>query len=405
MNRLAGGGSEQKYEGPAPSPFEHPAVQVEVEKLAVEALRPLVGDQVGKAYQDYMAAINKVRGTLGETEKAEKAKSEELWTLALTVALIPVGGSVLTGLASQVAAHAAGPVVQAKLLRSVESNAPRLLMAAGINDARLSTAMANSVYETVASDTMTRLATKFSAEKAASTVTDAVEKLKGITAKLAVGGNKYALGRSYLKALESAASGAQNNMLLAIHGASTYDQLVGLYETFRSVTIDVYEAQIQQQTDNFMEELAPVLHSKQSEKTGGGTGDEIVWINAYGKPRLAHVQRSTPEAANFLFHGWVTPDMEAMALAAIKNPQTLPAEMVLGHLPRPDRQDAKERIVRMDAWGRMRMAAVEIDDGEMKFTRWITEDETPAAEAKGALQINGIDQVDPAHVKKLKKPE
>lgn len=408
------GSKESKLDVPSPiSPFEHPAVTVEIDKLAIEALRPLVADHANKAYGDFIEAIRKVYKELEDEKKASKEQREFVINVALTVALLPVGG-VLTATAAKVGGAIAGPALQAKLSSEISSRAPFLLKMAGVQDGELVKFMTNDLYKKASSDHLVDLAKRFSQEKATSAVEGAAGKLKKIATDLAVSTDRFDCGFAYLDALEKAASSGQNNVIDAIHTQSTYSQLAGFYHAYQSVTIEFYRVQIGQQVDNFMSQIGPVIADMAAVKQGrAGTGNSLVRLDAYGQPRIAFV-RYLPSSATYAFKSWVTPDMEAMALAIDPNPRTISTSAIVGQIPDPMRSAAKERIVKMNAWGRIRIAAVGISDeggwvssrehGVMTFNRWITDDEKLAMEAKGEQQIGGINEVSPSSVRGIKPP-
>lgn len=394
---------DEKYAGPTPTnPFDAAAVQPDIDQLAVDALRSMAQGQASTSYSDYGKAISLERTRLEAEEKDRKEQSEFVWSVALTIAMLPAGPVI----ASAIGGAIAGPNVQAKLAGSLKSNGPRLLKTAGIAESETAKWLTEEALNSVA---VKALAAKFDAEKAKKGVEGAQEKLQGIVAKISAGTSVIQSAISYLEALENASSDSMHNLIDVINTADA-EQLAGIYNAFRYSTLEVYKAQLAQQTENFKVQVAPVLASK----SGHGTGESFAMVDAFGKPRLAEV-RYLPSSANYSFRRWITPDMAPIVMAVTGGkPPTIPVNQIVGGIPDPLREEVKDRVVSIDAWGRKRLAVVQISDewhllsakefGVMTFLRWVPEAEQKVAEAKGAGQIGGINEVSPADVENLQQP-
>jgi hypothetical protein len=114
-----------------------------------------------------------------------------------------------------------------------------------------------------------------------------------------------------------------------------------------------------------------------------------------------------------MFQQWITPDMEKMAEQM--NPPEINPKDIEGHLPAPEKEENPQRVVRMEAWNKLRLAIVSVEDegiifkdrGVMTFKNWVdldNKDEVSKWEARGAAQAGGLNLVSPKDVKGLKEP-
>jgi hypothetical protein len=389
------------------NPFDHPKVKVEVERLAINELRGLTGDLAVQGYATYLDAISTVAKELEAKKKEEEEKREAYISIVLSIGLMALGPSL-----AAVAPKITGPVLHDKVRAGVAEKAGDLVKAAGVSDADAVKWMKNDVYEKLSNDTITNLAGKFDAEKAKGAVDGLAGKVKDKAGKMAASMDMYTNGALYLEQLKNAADASSKELLTSIRGMSSYDELLGVYNTFRGSSREAYLAQVRVQAQNFMEQIAPVLADKEKLKSGhsaGASGYTFLRVDAYGKKRICFADYDSSQGG-YHFRRWVTPDMEKMAEA--QNPRDVSGSVFLTGIPDPMREEGKERVVKMDAWGRYRLAVVKtVDDGVFTkdivtvFVRWVPDDEAASMEARGTnTQIGGLNIVDPATVKGLKAP-
>jgi hypothetical protein len=369
-------------------------------------LRELAGTLVNQRYASYLNAVDTVAREL-EVEKKEQEERDKLIVNAVLSIGLLATGSAVAGIATQIS----GDKLLTRVKDGVASNGPRLVKLAGVDDAEAAKYLTNDLYEKVSSDTLKNLADKFSAEKAAKAVEWARDKLKDKAVELAVSTDKFACGAAYLEALKDAADSSSSELLHTVQGMTTYDELLGIYNAFNAMSLSKFREQVKVQSHNFMEQIAPLLAEKAARKKGfGEKGMVLARVNAYGQPRLC-LARYLSSSANYNFHAWITPDMEKTAIASYGQPVDVPGSAFSG-LPDPLRQKGAERIVKMDAWGKMRLAVIQVKDAGLfttelyyDFVRWIPDSERDDMEARAAgTQIGGLTTVTASEVKNLKAP-
>jgi hypothetical protein len=389
------------------NPFDHPKVKVEVEKLAVNELRGLAGDMAVQSYASYLDAVSTVARELDAKKKVAEEKREMYVNIVLSIGLMALGPAIAAA-----APKLTGPLLLEKVKNGVGEKAGALIKFADVADADAVKWMTTSNYAKLADDTITGLAAKFDADKAKGAIEGLAGKLKDKTGKMAASIDKYANGALYLEQLKNAADGSSKELITSIRGMSTYDELLGVYNTFNGSSREIFIAQVRAQADNFMEQIAPTLADQAKVKAGMGassSGYTFLKVDAYGRKRICSADYDSSQGG-YHFMAWVTPDMEKSAEA--QGPREVPGSVFLTGLPEPLKQLDKERIVRIDAWGKSRLAVVKaVDDGTFTkdvnthFVRWVPDDELSQAEAQGnSTQIGGVNTVDAGSVKGLKAP-
>jgi hypothetical protein len=393
--------------GALSNPFDHPQVQVEVEKLTVSELQGLAGDLASQAYSSYLDAVSTVAGELREKKKVEEEKRELYVSIVLSIGLMALGPTLASA-----STKITGPLLLDKVKTGVSQKASDFVKYSGMSEADAAKWKTEEIYAKLSNDTIDRLAGKFDAEKAKGAVDSLAGKGKDKAAKMAASIDKYETGALYLEQLKNAADKSSKELIKSVRGMSTYDALLGVYNTFNGSSREIYVAQVRAQANNFMEQIAPILADQAKIKAGntaGAQGYEMVRVDAYGKKRLCFADYDSSQAG-YHFKAWVTPDMEKTAEA--QNPREVAGSAFLTGLPDPLKQEGKERIVRMNAWGKYRLAVVKTsDEGTVRtdlrttFVRWIPDDEQAQMEAQGnSTQIGGVMTVDPGSVEGLKAP-
>ncbi len=385
-----------------------PAVMVEVEKIAIGLLRPIVIGMANKAFSAYLSSIDQVSGALDKAEKDENDANAAVATVVISVALLAAGPAL--GAAAAAAATKVNGL-DATLRGQIETQGPRLAKLAGMTDDNAISAITAAAYSDFSNSALSRLITEFNADKAKAAIDKGTAALSGQAVKLTQHPDKWANGHAFLDALKTTADGSISKLIPIIGTTNDFSGLVGLFKSFEAGTPDFYKTTIRQQADHFMAQLAPPMAAAQSHK-----GHEmLVKMNAYGRMRYARVLIDAEpgllgSGVTYVFRAWVTPDMEPMA--AQTNPTEINPKDIEGHLPAPEEEANKARVVRMDAWGKLRLAIVSVADdgivkvdyGKMTFVRWVADSETAQAEAQGASQNGGINTVDPGKVAGLKAP-
>lgn len=125
-----------------------------------------------------------------------------------------------------------------------------------------------------------------------------------------------------------------------------------------------------------------------------GDDEKIIWMNAYGRPRLAVVE---PADKRFTFKQWISaeaqPSVELMGKAQPGGIETVDPKEVTGHLPAP----VEDLVVSMNAYGRWRLATV-ITGEQWRFKEWIPAGGETAAETRAAAQPGGLPRWDQAEI-------
>jgi hypothetical protein len=376
---------------------------VEVEKLAVDRLRELVGTLVNQRYASYLNAVDSANGELQKEKKEEEEKDKFMVNAVLTIGLLAAGPAL-----AAIATKVNGDALLARVKDGVASNGPRWVKLAGIDDADAAQYLTNEAYQKLSNDTLEKLAGKFSEEKARKAVEAASDKLKDKAVELSVSTDKWACGAAYLEALKDSADSSSTELLNGIQGMSTYDELLGVYNAFEAMSLSKFREQVKVQANDFMEQVAPLLAEKAAQKQGDGKGITLVRVNAYGQPRLA-LARYLPSSANYSFHAWITPDMEATVQGA---PVEVSGSAFAGSLPDPILEKGKERMVKMDYMGKIRLAVIKVKDAGFfttelyyDFVRWVPESQRIEMEAQAeGTQIGGLSTVAPSDVKNIVDP-
>ena len=390
------------------NPFEAPVVKVEIEKLVVQQLRELTGTLVTQRYAGYLNAVDTAMREL-EKEKKEQEEKDKFWINAVLSIGLLAAGPAMAGLANQIT----GPKLLTRVKDGVSSNSSRLMKLANVSEAQAAKLLENAgdIYQKVAADRLKELAERFDVDKAKGAVEKAADKLKDKTVELAVINDKWACGAAYLEALKDSADSSSIDLLHSLQGMSSYDELLGVYNAFNEMSLSKFREQVKVQAHNFMAQVAPLLAEKAANKTGhGAKGYTLVRVDAWGQPRLALAIYS-PTSANYLFQSWITPDMEKTALATYGTPMDVRGA-AFDRLPNPVQQKGTERIVKTDAWGKMRLVVVQVKDNAIfttelyyDFVRWVPEKERGDMEARAqGTQIGGLMTLAPSDIKNLKAP-
>jgi hypothetical protein len=384
------------------NPFEAPAVKVEVEKLAVDRLRELTGTLVNQRYAGYLNAIDSAAREIEKEKKEQEERDKFMVNAVLTIGFLASGPAV-----AAVANGISGDKLLTRLKDGVASNGPRFLKIAGVEDAKAAEYLTNEAYQKVSGDTLKGLAEKFNTEKATKAVETARDKLKDKAVELAATRDKWACGAAYLDALKDSADNSSVQLLQTIQGMNGYDELLGIYNAFDAMSLSKFRQEVTVQAHNFMEQVAPLL----AEKAGANKAITLFRVNAWGQPRLVLARYGQGYAMFNNFVAWITPDMEQTAIASYGTPQEVPASS-FDRLPEPTKEKGKQQIVNIDAWGKNRLAVVEVKDAGFfttelyyDFVRWIPDSERAEMEARAqGTQIGGLMTLAPSDVKNLKAP-
>ncbi len=386
---------------PPPTPFDlTPAMQADISRLATSALQSLTAARASVAYNNYAIGIARAREGILAKKKEEEERQKQQLELLLSAApyLLPlkaVGGAIGAGISA--------PSLRGQLLQKVESGLPTVLKAAG-TDPKIAAGFTAEVYSKIASESLDKIAEKFNAETATKGVEMAAEKLKAVATKVTLNGSKYDITASYLDALLSSANSSIQALQNNVFTMDDFNALLGIYNVVNSATPELYINQMSIQADHFLSQIAEVLERK------GGTS--IVYINAYGKRRLAQVMYYQQTGA-YGFHAWITPDMEGVYLQIDPNPRELSTDMITGHLPDPVTEPEGQRVVYINAWGKVRLAIV-VGAGRSfwtgkpqgyTFVKWVPPDEKDGVIAQGDMQIGGINEVPAGDVKEMQPPQ
>jgi hypothetical protein len=397
VQRAGAAAKETKHPGPAPeTPFDAahlpPGAAEALDALALDALRSLTNDKVNHAYTNFMQACTDVKGKL-EGEKKAREESEKK-TVEMAIGAV---GMLLGPVGAAVGAKVAGPQLQTLLKHKIVEKVPGTLMRFGV-DPKTAVGATEQAFDAIASERVAQLAAKLTPDKAAELVGSAAKKVADATAKVDVQGGDEDKAIAYVDALMRSGDRSSNALLTAVGTNADAGALMATYQQFAGATFEVYRAEVETKARHFMTQVAGTV---------GGGKRTIVLINAYGRERLANV-RYLSDSANYVFHSWVTPDMESVVRGLHPDPLRVPAGAVTGHLPEPAVEGAvygEEQIVRVDAYGRRRLAVVKADTGffvtnygEIHFVRWVAADEEAVAEVKGAAQMAGIPDLDPGRL-------
>lgn len=391
-----------KYQGTPDNPFDLlPQITVHVEDLAIGQLKSVLGDTIVLAYGEFSKALKDVRDELVKQKEEQQRRTEaELnFLLGAVIAVVPF---------EAIGEKIAGDLLLEKTQQAVSSRMAVFVAQA----AKESHAAAQEAFEltreiesALTAESLKAVAAKFTPELAAEGLKKMSEAAGEQGVKLILkGDHPYDIAASFLDALDSAGHDSVQKLLLKKEALTDISQLLGVFHAFDKVKKDYYIPSLRDRAHHFINQLT-------GDPPGGYT-QRYVYINAYGMKRLAKVQ-SIKETNSFL--SWITPDMEQVALAMMggREPKELSASQIDGHIPDPLKEIPNdfERVVRINAWGKPRLAIVGGDASwfksyqtEMKFSRWVRSDEEDAQLARASGQIGGLNDVDPSQVKDLKAP-
>lgn len=384
------------------NPFDAPAARVEIEKLALPTIQRLAVEQAQNAARDFQAALRKVRAAKKATTDADAAQKEMIYSLLLTIALMPLGPVM----------EAAGNAIAGPKLRS--ALAETLADHAGALEAKFGSKAVGKTFDFVTGDAVTKLAEKFDAAKAKGILDKGMETLKGKTVKFAASSDDAVCTTNYLDALEKSANDAMHNLTDFIGTTTSYSEAIAFYNLFSQPLQASYEAVLSVQVDDMLRELKDVLATKGKPETiaaseyGSTEGtEEIAEVAWKGRPMLAHVRRIETVfigGANndLVFVKWVTPDMQMQAARMVKE-KTSGDAFKNQHVPEPNREPG-ERVIAVDYHGAEKLMLINIEDtgwftwtrqyGVREFKRWADDEEDEKAlRSRGAMQIGGIDKV------------
>lgn len=391
------------------NPFDYPEVRLEVEKLAINELRQLATDHAIKASGFWQSALDQAREEFKKTKDQEEKEREGTINLVISIAML-AGGPLLSAAASSSAQVLNGQEMSVRLNAAVETNVAGLAQRAGVTDAQTREAWVQQARDRLALDWISAKMETFDAAKAQAGMESVSGTVKEKAVALAAETDEKKLGVAFCDQLQLAQNQAMNTLIPTIKGLKSVEALSGIVNAFANATVAAYKAVLLAEIQHFKEQISKPFASRAAEKQGGsGTGNVIVKMNAYGRMRFAHV-RYLPSSANYVFHSWVTPDMEASAAKLCVG--EIDPKTIDGHLPAPELQPNPARVVQMDAWGRLRLAIVSVADeglffkdyGVMNFVRWVAADEVAQAQAKGNNQVGGLNTVSPGSVKGLRPP-
>jgi hypothetical protein len=393
-----------KYKGPNPdTPFDLlPNVIGGVEDLAITELKSLTGDAIEHAYGEYKSAIELVSKELGKQKEAEEEqKKKQLeFTLGIALSFVPV---------VEIGEAIAGPVLLNTLQAKVNNQMDSLVAKAVTQQAKQEAfVLSREAKSALTDEALKNLAEKFSAEKATEAVKKAGEAASGEGSKLILSGSHpYDMAVSFLEAMRETASLSVGKLQVRKSLLNDLSQVLGVYKAFTGATVNYFRPALTDRAHNFIRQISGMLDVTKSET--------VVWINAYGARRLANVQYAQKDT--YFFGSWITPDMVPLALKLQPNPKEVSTDQIKSHIPDPltEIPANHDRLVRINFWGRPRLAIVKGESSwnplkdsnrtTMTFVRWVAPDEENAQLARESGQIGGIPNIDPATVEGLKKPD
>ena len=392
---------KEKYKGPTPdTPFELTEQEhVRIEKLAVEKLRVLVTGTVGQAYTNFSVACVEAKTKIATEEKEEaeaQAKMLDFVFGAVGMLLGPVG--------SAVASKASGAAIQSQLLETVRKELPGLELPGGVVNGALIPArrIPSGLEARIASDTVTKLAEKLTPEKAEGLLGAAAGKVADTVKKLKIGPSPHQTTISFVNAMQEAAHPSAEALRTTVAASDDAGALLAIHGRFVGATPAVYRAEVDAKAHHFLEQVG---------RTTSG-GHSVALVNAYGKERLCTYSQISDDlwsGISYHFESWVTPDMQPMVFALNPNPVRMRPDQFRNHVPEPtieaaDGREGGTAIVKMNAYGRMRLANVKAltglfdKSGTYKFMGWVGDEEEAEATARGQLQLAGIPEIDPSRI-------
>jgi hypothetical protein len=189
-----------------------------------------------------------------------------------------------------------------------------------------------------------------------------------------------------LSFLDACIDEAGKKTLTNLVGTLSNDAVVSLWSAYANPNLfRAFQGSVRAEAQHF----ADVLANRPSER-----GKVIFYqpINAYGRLRWAKLKYNTTDAHNY-FLTWVPPDLEPIVAAANSGATPLDPSTIANHLPDPVVEQA--RVVRIDAWGALRLANVVGQEGVMHFQGWIPKARYAEVEAQAEHQIGGLETVRP----------
>jgi len=389
----------------ATNPFDTPEAQIAIEQCALPVIRDLAVQQAQNAARDFATALTKVKTAKKEQTDAEQAKKEMMWTIAITIALMPAGPVI-----EAAGAAIAGEALQSKMLTAIANNAGKLEAQFGAKGAQA----ANKAFDVVAGEAVTNMVKKFDKDKAKAALEAGIGALKDKTIKFAASSDRGQCVANYLDAMLKAANDSMHNLTNVIQTAKSYSAAIAFYNLFSKPLQGIYEAVLTQEADDMLSEIADALArlSKSGDPTAAdgciGKRDIVAKVEWKGRKLFAHAQRyDKPDSidSSYDFVKWVTPDMEVMAASMAK--MEVSVNEFENHVPDPEREPG-ERIVRVNDGSRDRLMLISIEDqgifwkdyGVRTFKQWAeTEEDEKAFRSRAQLQIGGLDKVDIKSIK------
>jgi|JI10StandDraft_1071094.scaffolds.fasta_scaffold10332_11 hypothetical protein len=395
------------YAGPTPDndfDGEHltPAQRAQVDRLSADLLRPLVQSHVVASYVAYTQASTQIQAKLMAKKEARHDRDKRQVEMVMGAVGMMLGPLLGPGLAAAVQSKGA------MLSGSLQAGLGQILRDGG------GSALTVTHAQNLAQQQIATLIAKATPEAAGKLVGGAATKVGSVVGMLSITNDDEDTAASYVDAMLLAADKSQSALLDAIALTTDPAALLATYGHFAGGNLAKYRVEIETKAEHFLQQIAPTLNPSR--------GESVVRVDAYGRLRLARVKlNGSPgllgASTSYEFRSWITPDMEALALGSTPNPTTIAASALSGHIPDPVAEGEAQgatRIVRLDAWGRPRLAVVGAEtsgwsgaaSGKYHFVQWIgaSEPEQLAARVRGASQIGGITDLDPARVKALPPP-
>jgi hypothetical protein len=384
-NGAAGRGralGRQPHPAPAP-PAAGPAVAIDPQTAAVEGMRIQLPGLINKAYQDYSNAVNSVRAEI-VAKKVETPPPTDPMNVIMAVgmALVPWESIAITAVSTLVTGPARETLKAAVIRYFIEKNP-------------------------LPFSPETREDKAIEALAAAAGLINDPDRLKTAYKGVAAGWQEVAKGavvgstelQQTLSFLDACIDEASSKTLSNLTGNLPDAQVTALWSAYSSPSLSLsFRGSVRAQAQHF----ADVLAKKPSDR---GKSVSYYPLDAYGKRRWAKLRYNTT-SANYFFLAWVPGDLEPVVAAANGGPgaEPLSPKLIANHLPDPVLE--QERVVRMDAWGGLRMARVVGEEGVMHFRAWVPKSKYPETEAEAQNQIGGLETVpaDSVHNKTAPAP-
>jgi hypothetical protein len=213
----------------------------------LDALRGLAFSAAGGAFSSYLFAVNVVNASIKESEDARKKAAQLKFEIVVAIGVV-----VLTPLTAGAAAVLAGSILTAPLVTTLERELPVILKRAGVG-------IEKNISATVAAnEAIIRVAGKFSASDSQRILGEAT---KSLSKSVTVSGppDELAFSKAYLLSLASAADSKKKALDPVIAAATTFGELIGIFNACVSNTPESYIASITKQVADFMNEIGVVL--------------------------------------------------------------------------------------------------------------------------------------------------